>query len=119
RQAWLRRRTALGVTGKDGRVRGDDAVATARPDHRNGGDLHLAALAVFLQRPAKGLVGQDAREVVHAAVALGLPDDGDHLVRAELPASDACLEPGSILHGLELDLCDLYRQFSLLTRCPE
>jgi hypothetical protein len=62
---------------------------------------------MFLQHAAKGLVGQDAREVVHAAVAFGFADDGDHLVRSELPARDACLEPGGVLHVLELDFCDL------------
>src|SRR5262245_1087880 len=64
---------------------------------------------MLLQRPTKGLVGQDTREIVHAAVAFGLADDGDHLVRDELPTGNACLEPGGILHGLELDLCDFYR----------
>jgi hypothetical protein len=72
-----------------------------------------------LQRPAKGLIGQDAREVVHPAVPFGLANDGDHLVRRELPAGDAGLKPGSILNGLELDLCNLYRHSRLLTRCPE
>src|SRR5262249_59003541 len=72
---------------------GDDPVAAARPDHRDGGDLRFAALAVPLQRPAKGLVGQDAREVVDATIAFGLADDGDHLVRGELPAREAGLEP--------------------------
>src|SRR6516165_6209814 len=90
-------------------MRRADAVAATGPDHREGGNLRLAALAVPLQRAAKGLIGQDARKVVHAAIAFGLADDGDHFVRAELPAGDACIEPGGILHRLEFDLCDLDR----------
>jgi len=90
-------------------MRRDDAVAAARPHHRDGGDLRFAALAVPLQRAAKGLIGQDAREVVHAAIAFGLADDGDHFVRGELPAGDAGIEPGGVLHRLEFDLCDLDR----------
>jgi hypothetical protein len=79
-------------------VRRDNPIAAARPDHRDRRNLRFAALAVFLQGAAKSLVGEDAREVVHAAVALGFPDDGDHLVRGELSARNASLEPGGILH---------------------
>jgi hypothetical protein len=53
RQARLRCRAALAVLGEDGRVRGDDAVAAARPHHRDGGNLPFAALAVPLQRAAQ------------------------------------------------------------------
>src|SRR5262249_43712375 len=95
--------------GEHRRVRRDNSIAAARPDHRDGCNLRFAALAMFLQRPAEGLVGEDAREIVHAAVALGFADDGDHLVRGELPARNAGLEPGGILHIFQLDLCDLDR----------
>jgi hypothetical protein len=109
RQARLRCRAGFAVPGEHGRVRGDDAVAAARPDHRDGGDLRFAALAVPLQRAPKGLIGQDAREIVHAAIAFSLADDGDHFIRRELPAGDAGIEPGGVLHGLEFDLCNLDR----------
>src|SRR5262249_44597849 len=73
-------------------------------------DLRFAALAVPLQRAPKGLIGEDAREVVHAAIAFGLADDGDHFVRAELPAGDAGIEPGGVLPRLEFGLCTLERR---------
>src|SRR5215813_12155513 len=109
RQAGLRCRAGLAVLGEHGRVWRDDAVAAARPDHRDGGDLRFAALAVALQRAAKGLIGQDAREVVHAAIAFGFADDGDHFVRTELSADDAGIESGGVLHRFEFDLCNLDR----------
>src|SRR5262252_6032702 len=113
RQARLRCRAGLTVLGEDGRVWRDDAVAAARPHHRDGGDLRFAALAVPLQRAAKGLVGQDAREVVDAAIAFGLADDGNHFVRGELPAREASLEPGGVLNRLELHLCRFDRHGSI------
>src|SRR5215467_1768908 len=68
---------------------------------------------MLLQRPAKGLVGQDSREVIHNAMAFGLTDDGDHLVRCELPAREASLAPGGVLNGLELNFCDFDRHGSV------
>src|SRR5262245_6017368 len=68
---------------------------------------------MLLQRPAKGLVGQDSGEVIHTAIAFGLTDDSDHLVRCELPASEASLEPGGVLNGLELNFCDFDRHGSV------
>ena len=100
RQARFRGGAGPHVAGEHRRVRGDDAVAAARPHHGDRGDLRVAALAVPLQRPAKGLVGQNSREVVHAAIAFGLADDGDDLVRGELAAGDAGLETRRVLNRL-------------------
>jgi hypothetical protein len=61
---------------------------------------------VFHQRTAKRLIGEDARKVVDAAVALGLADHGDDLVGSELTFADAGFEARSILHGFQLDLGD-------------
>ena len=61
------------------------------PDHTIGilRDLGFAALAVLDQHAAERLVGEDAGEVVDAAIAFGLADHGDDLVGGELPAGDA------------------------------
>ena len=112
RQARFRRWAGLAVAREHRRMRRDDAVAAARPDHRDVRDLGLAALAELLQHAAKRLVGENAREIVDAAIAFGLADDRDHLVGAELALGDARLQAGGVLHGLELDLRDLDRHSS-------
>ena len=81
-QAGFVGRAGLVVAGKDRRMRRDDAVAAAGPDHRNLRDLLLRAAAVLAQHRAKRLIGEDAGEIVDAAIALGLADDGDDLVGA-------------------------------------
>ena len=100
------RRAGLGVAREHGRVRRDHAVAAARPDHRDFCDLGFGAAAVLFQHRAKRLVGEDAGEIVDAAIAFGLADDGDHLVRLELSVADAGLHAGSVLHVLQFDLGD-------------
>ena len=100
-------RAGLGVAGKNRRVRRDHAVAAARPDHRNFGDLLFGAAAVLAQHRAKRLIGEDAGKIVHAAVALGLADDGDDLVGLELAVADARLHARRILHVLQFDFGNL------------
>ncbi len=104
-QAGFVGRPGLGVAGKDRRMRRDHAVAAAGPDHRNL--LHrLLRAAVLAQHRAKRLIGEDAGEVVDAAIALGLADDRNDLVGAELTLLDQGLHAGSILHALQFDLGD-------------
>ena len=76
------RRAGLGVAREHRRVRRDDAVAAARPDHRDLRDLRFGAAAVLVQHRAKRLVGEDAGEIVDAAIAFGLADHRDDLVGA-------------------------------------
>ena len=102
----FRRRAGLGIAREHRRVRGDDAVAAARPDHRDFGDLLLRAAAELAQHRAKRLIGEDAGEIVHPAVAFGLADDGDDLVGAELAFADQGLHAGSVLHILQFDFGD-------------
>src|SRR5215510_4180790 len=90
-------------------MRGDDAVASTRPDHGNLCDLCLAPLAALAEHAAKRLVGENAGKVVHAAVAFGFADDRNHLVRSEFAGSNARLQAGGVLHALELDLRNLHR----------
>src|SRR5215510_10536451 len=66
--------------GEDRGVRGDDTVAAARPDHGDLRDLLFRPPPMLRQHTAERLVGEDAREVVHAAIALGLADHGNDLV---------------------------------------
>ncbi len=61
------------------------------------------------QHAAKRLVGQDAGEIVDAAIALGLADDGDDLVGAELTGPNQCLEPARVLNCLQFDFCNFNR----------
>ena len=58
------------------------------------------------QHAAERLVGEDAGEVVDAAIAFGLADHGDDLVGGELALADAGLEPGGVLHALQFDFGD-------------
>src|SRR6185369_14934052 len=88
--------------------------AAARPDHRDVGDLRFAAVALLVEHAAEGLVGEDAGEVVDAAVALGLTDDGDDLIGGELAARNALFEAARVLHCLELDLRDFNRHSDVL-----
>ena len=62
---------------------------------------------MLLQHAPERLVGEDAREVVHASVALGLADDGDHLVGREPAGEDPLLQAGGVLDAPQLDLGDL------------
>src|ERR1700730_6135247 len=91
----------------------DDAVTAAGPDHRYLGDFRLTPLSPVPEHFTESLIRQNAGEVVDPAVTLGLPDDRDHLVRGELAGRNACLQPGRILHVLELDLRNFDRH-----RCP-
>ncbi len=111
RQPQLRGWAGLGVPGKYGGMRRDDAVATTGPDHRNARDFGFASLAAFQQHAAERLVRQYPGEVVDPTVAFGLADDRDHLVGSEFAGGDAILQAGSVLHGLELDLRDFNRHF--------
>ena len=79
-QTRLRSRAGLSIACKDRCVWGYDAVAAARPHHRNLIDCRLFALAVLEQSLAERLVGKDSREVVDPAVSLGLADDADDFV---------------------------------------
>jgi hypothetical protein len=85
-------------------VRREHAIAAARPHHGHAGDRLGAPAPVTLQHPPERLVGEDAREVVHAAVPLRLADHRHDLVGGEATGEDRRLEAGGILHGLELDL---------------
>ena len=67
---------------------------------------------MLLQHRAKRLVGQDAGEIVDAAIAFGLADDGDHFIRLELSIADAGLDAGSVLHVLQFDLGDLNSHYA-------
>ena len=110
----LRGRTGLAVAREHGGVRRDHAVAAAGPDHRNLADLVLAALAVLEQHLAESLIGEDAGEVVDAAVAFGLADDGDDLIGGELAGLDAVLDAAGVLHRLQLNFRDFDRHPSSL-----
>ena len=104
REARLRGRAGLVVAGKHGGMRGKDAVAAAGPHHRDVVDLGLGALAMLRQHAAERLVGEDAGEIVDAAIALGLADHGDDLVGGELAGLDQILDAAGVLHCLEFDL---------------
>jgi len=108
-EALLARRSLRAVPGEHGGVGRDHAVAAAGPHHRDPADQLGASFPVLGERGAKRLIGQDAREVVDAAVAFGLADDGHHVVRAELAGEDPLLQAGSVLHVLENDLRHLDR----------
>src|SRR4029450_6547007 len=97
-QTLLTRRPLLAVAGKHGGVWRDHAVAAAGPHHGNRANQLGASFPVLGERGAEGVVGQDAREVVDAAVAFGLADDGNNLVRAELAAEDLLLHAGGVLY---------------------
>ncbi len=58
------------------------------------------------QHAAKRLVGEDAGEIVHAAIAFGLADDRDDLIGGELAVRDASLDAGRVLHRLQFDFGD-------------
>ncbi len=58
------------------------------------------------QHAAKRLIGKDAGEVVHAAVAFGLSDHGDDLIGGELPRLDPLLHAACIGYGFQLDFRD-------------
>jgi hypothetical protein len=79
------------------------------------GDFRFPAPSVLQQHAAKRLVGENAGEVVHAAVAFGLADHSNDLIGGELALADAGLQPGGILHALQLDFSDLngHSTFSL------
>src|SRR5258708_25939805 len=93
-------------------MRGDDAVAAAGPDHRHVVNFGLGALAVLHQPPAKRLIGQDAGEIIDAAIAFGLADHGDDLVGGEFSGRNQILDAARVLHGLELDLRNFDRHSS-------
>ena len=101
------RHSVFGVARENRRMRGYDAVAAARPDHRNLGDLLFRAAAEPSQHCAKRLIGENAGKIVDAAVAFGLADDGDDLIGVELSVADASLHARSILHVLQFDFGDL------------
>ena len=71
-------------------------------------------MAELHQRAAKRLVGENAGEIVDAAVAFGLADDGDDLIGGELAVLDAGFEPRRVLHGLQLDFGDFNGHFVLI-----
>src|SRR5262249_28972600 len=73
---------------------------------RNFCDLGFGAAAVLLQYRAKRLVGQNAGEIVDATIALGLADDGDQLVRLELPVADASFDARGVLHVFQFHFSD-------------
>ncbi len=62
---------------------------------------------MLAQHRAKRLIGEDAGEIVHAAVAFGLADDGDDLVGLELAVADARLHARRVLHVLQFDFGNL------------
>src|SRR5207249_11483126 len=82
------------------------ADAATGHDDRDGLDLGFAALAELGEHAPKGVIGEQASEVVDAAVALGLSHHRHDLIGGELPRQDALLEPRAILDALELDLRD-------------
>jgi hypothetical protein len=88
-------------------MRRDDAVAAARPHHRDVSDFRFPAAAALEQHAAERLVGENAGEVVHPAIAFGLADHGDDLVGSELALADTGLKPGGVLHALQFDFRDL------------
>ena len=88
-------------------MRRNDAVAAAGPHHRNLLDVGLATLAVLHQHTAERLVGENAGEVVDAAIAFGLADHGDDFVGGELPLFDGVLHAGRVRYGLQFDFDDL------------
>ena len=71
------------------------------PDQTIGIDAISASLRVpcLRQHAAERLVGEDAGEIVDAAVAFGFADDGDHLVGGELACGNALLQAGGVLHA--------------------
>ena len=102
--AGLSGRPGLGVAGEYGRVRRNHAVAAAGPHHGNVRDVGFAAVAALLEHGAERLIGQNAGEIVDAAIAFGLADHRNHLVGAERAGLDACFHAGSVHHGLQLHL---------------
>ena len=71
------------------------------------GDVLLGAPAALQQHAAERLVGENASEVVHPAVAFGLADHGNDLVGGELTLADAGFEPRGVLHALQFDFGNL------------
>ena len=72
----------------NGGMRRDYAVAAARPYHRHLRHLAGRARAVLPEHAPERLVGEESCEIVHAAVALGLADHRDHIVRRMFSAGD-------------------------------
>ena len=69
-------------------VRSDHAVAAAGPDHRHLRHLARWSASVLFQHAPERLVGEDAGEVIHAAVTLGLADHRHDLVGVHPAGSD-------------------------------
>src|SRR6267154_4969102 len=90
-------------------MRRDDAVAAAGPNHRHVVNLGFGALAMLEQDAAECLVGQNAGEIVDAAIAFGLADDCDDLVGAEFPRRYQALKAARILNGFQFDLRNFNR----------
>ena len=104
-------RPGLGVAGEHRRVRRDDAVAAARPHHRNLLDVRFGAAAELLQHRAERLVGENAGKIIDAAIAFGLADHGDDLVGTELALLDQRLHAGCVLNVLQFDFGDFDGHF--------
>ena len=85
-------------------VRRNHAITAAGPHHGDPRNLGLGSPAMLCQHTPKGLIRENAGEVVDPAIPFGLADDGDDLVGRKLPRPQACLQPGRVLHVLELDL---------------
>ena len=101
---------AAGLVGhprEDRRMGADHPVAATRPRHRDPRHLLLGAATPIEQHAAEGLVGEDAREVVDAAVALGLADHRHHVVGSEHAPVDQLGQAGGVGHARDLDLADL------------
>ena len=85
----------------------------------------FGAAAELLQHRAERLVGEDAGEIVDAAIAFGLADHGDDFVGAELALFDQRLHAGRVLHVLQFDFGDFDGHyvsvliFSLVMRGPD
>src|SRR6185437_100205 len=99
----LRGRTGLVVAREDRSVWSDDAVAAARPHHRDLIDRFLVALAVLEQHAAEGLVGEDAGEVIDPAISLGFTDNSNDVVGFEQAVGDALFKAGGVRHRLQFD----------------
>jgi hypothetical protein len=96
----------LAVAREYGCVRGNHAVAAAGPDHRDLLDRFGRSRAVLQQDGAECLIGQDAGEIIDAAIAFGLADNGDDFVGSEIAPAYMFGEARGVHHALDLDLGD-------------
>ena len=93
----------LAVAREDCRVWGDDAVAAARPNHRDLVDRLFVPLAMLEQNAAERLVGEDTGEVVDPAISLGLANNSNDFVGRKRSTDNAFFEARRVGNRLQFD----------------